>query len=432
MNIAFVTLLLGLLSGPQEVRLSVGGGVAAVELRLDGAFAARAVAPPWAAFVDFGPEILPRDLEAIAFDSEEHEVGRARIRVNMPRPRAGASFVVERPDQTGRQMARLAWESTVAATPRTIRITLDEELLDVEDPSRFEIPPGEPGQTRILRADLRFGNNISAVAEAFLGSHDRDYTSAELTAVAVLLTGRKELPPPERLSGWFVADDRPLRVVVTEEGPADVVFLVDPAAEKRLLEIVRVGHWKPIFGTDRKRQNFRLEKDHLVTFILPAPERTEGTPYNVFPAAGPFSRSDGGLLWLYFNSQAYRPMAPEAAAFRRAAPLTGTAAITNGRRRAAVWILSSLPPADLSDLEPARRYLQVLNVPLFIWRVSPDGRPSSGSGGDLDASTPDALDSAISHLEMALNRQRIVWVEGNPLPQKIVLTPRATGIDLAR
>lgn len=432
MNVAFVTLFLGLLSGPQEVRLSVGGAVAAVELRLDGALAARAVAPPWVAVVDFGPEILPRDLEAVAFDVEEHEVGRARIRVNMPRPKAGASFVLEPSDQTGRQMARLAWESTVAATPRTIRITLDEEFLDVEDPSRFEIPPGEPGQTRILRADLRFGNNISAVAEAFLGSHDRDYTSAELTAVAVVLTGRKDLPPADRLSGWFAADDRPLRAVVADEGPADVVVLVDPAAEKRLLEIAGKGHWRPLFARDWKRRNFRLEKDQLVTFIFPAPERAEGTPYNVFPAAGPFSRSDGGLLWLYFNSRAYRPMAPDAEAFRGAAPLTGTAAVKNGRRRAVVWILSTLPPADLSSLESARRYLQALNVPLFIWRVSPDGRPSPGPGGELDASTPGALDSAISSLEKALDRQRIVWVEGNPLPQKIVLTPTATGIELAR
>lgn len=432
MNVAFITLFLGLFLGPKEVRLSVGGGVTAVELRLDGALAARMAAPPWAAVVDFGPEILPRDLEAVAFDSEEHEVGRARIRINMPRPKAGASFVLEPPDQTGRQMARLAWESTVAASPRTIRITLDEEFLDVEDPSRFEVPSGEPGRTRILRADLRFGNNVSAVAEAFIGSHDRDYTSADLSAVAVVLTGRKDLPAPEKLSGWFAADDMPLRVVVTEEGPADVVFLVDPGAEKRLLKIAREGHWRPLLATDRKRQNFRFDKDHFVTFIFPAPERTDRTPYNVFPGAGPFSRSDGGLLWLYFNSLAYRPMAPDAEAFRGAAPLTGIAAIQNGRRRAAVWILSSQPPADLLDLEIARHYLQALNVPLFIWRVSPDGRRSSGSDGELDASTPGALDAAISSLEKALHRQRIVWVEGNPLPQAIALSKDATGVALAR
>jgi hypothetical protein len=381
MNVVFLTLFLGLVAGPQEVRVAVGSNVAAVEIRLDGALAAELTAPAWKGPVDFGPDLLPHDLEAIAFDSGEREVGRARIRVNMPRPKAQASFVLEPRDQTGRQMARLSWESTVAAAPRTIRITLDDEPLDVEDPSRFEVPTGEPGRVRILRADLRFGSDISAVAEAFLGSQDRDYSSAELTAVAVVLTGRKDLPSSEGLSGWFVADGKQLRVVATEEGPADVVFLVSPDAEYRLEKILSQAIHLRLFFRTGARSMFRLSRDIFVFFSLPSPSPAEGTPYVSFPLLGPYSPSDGGLLSLYLD---VRNQAPDrsAAHLARVAPLTGTAAVSHGRRRAAVWILD----ADRRRDDPNLR----------------------------------------------LGRQRIVWVEGNPLPQKIALTPRATGIELAR
>jgi hypothetical protein len=63
------TLFLGLTQGPQPVALAVVGEVAAIELRLDGRAVERLAAPPWQGTVDFGLELVPRELEAVAFDA---------------------------------------------------------------------------------------------------------------------------------------------------------------------------------------------------------------------------------------------------------------------------------------------------------------------------------------------------------------------------
>lgn len=428
MNVAFVTLFLGLVAGRQEVQVAVGSTVSAVEIRLDGVLAAEATAPQWKGPIDFGKYILPHELEAIAFDRQEREVGRAQIWVNLPRSPAEAAFVVERPDQTGRQIARLTWESTRSAAPRAVRVTLDGEPLDVEDLSHFEIPPSEPGRVRILRADLRFGDNISAAAEAFVGGMDRDYASAELTAVPVVLTDREALPPVSELSGWFVRDGEPLHVVAAEEGPADIVFLVDPQADPVLGQIDRK---KSRYFAFRSRNDFQLPEESFGYFVIPAPSKTGDSPYAGFPMAGPATRADGGFVRLY-------SVAVEGVSGRdpqylpRAAQITGLGAIWNGRRRAVVWVLSSPSPRDAASLEPARRYLTALNVPLFVWRVSSGSPRSKPAPGELDASTPANLDKAISGLSKALSRQRIVWVEGRHLPQSIALSVQAAGIEIAR
>jgi hypothetical protein len=55
MQIAFLTLFLGLVTGPQAVAVDPGAGVATVELALDGRGVASLEHAPWSATVDFGP-----------------------------------------------------------------------------------------------------------------------------------------------------------------------------------------------------------------------------------------------------------------------------------------------------------------------------------------------------------------------------------------
>ena len=54
----------------------VGEGVAAVELRLDGRRLGTMREAPWVMECDFGPEIAPQHLEAVALDGVGREVGR--------------------------------------------------------------------------------------------------------------------------------------------------------------------------------------------------------------------------------------------------------------------------------------------------------------------------------------------------------------------
>ncbi|MCB1033317.1 MAG: hypothetical protein KDD47_05730, partial [Acidobacteria bacterium] len=62
--IAFVTLFLSLVAGPQEIEVAVGPEVARVELLLDGRNISTLTAAPWKLRHDFGLELAPRELLA--------------------------------------------------------------------------------------------------------------------------------------------------------------------------------------------------------------------------------------------------------------------------------------------------------------------------------------------------------------------------------
>jgi len=87
---------------------------------------------------------------------------------------------------------------------------------------------------------------------------------------------------------------------------------------------------------------------------------------------------------------------------------------------------------DASTLQPAavRRYLEQLRVPLIVWTVE-------GKGGDTPWGPARAVTAklqwtrAMIALSKALDRQRVVWVEGNPLPHRVSLSAAASGVALA-
>ena len=86
--ITFASLFLGLVLGNHPVNLLVDGPVAAVELHLDGREIARLEHEPWRVLADFGQELAPHKLEAIAFVAEGHELHRTHQWINMARPPA--------------------------------------------------------------------------------------------------------------------------------------------------------------------------------------------------------------------------------------------------------------------------------------------------------------------------------------------------------
>ncbi len=135
--IAFASLLLGLIVGPEPVELLVGDEVHAIEIRLDGRAAGELRAPPWSLVVDFGEELATHELSAVAYDHDRREIARVRQWVNVPRRPAEAAVVFER-DAEGRDVfARLSWESVVAPEPETFDATCDGSRRAVADPRRI-------------------------------------------------------------------------------------------------------------------------------------------------------------------------------------------------------------------------------------------------------------------------------------------------------
>src|ERR1700682_5595430 len=233
MIVSFLTLFLGLAWGEWHVEVAVRSDVAAVELRLDGFVVGRIEGEPWKTDIDFGPDLVPHELVAVAFDDKGKTLGTAREAVNLPRPAAEASFVLELPSPPAPRVARLSWHCPGIELPKKSDVTFDGERIEMPTLSRILLPSYDASRVHILRADLDFGR-ATATAVTFVGGQERDQTGAELTAVPVAMSGSESPPSPTEMNGWFLAEGKPVRVEAVEEGPADVVFVVDESAEKDL------------------------------------------------------------------------------------------------------------------------------------------------------------------------------------------------------
>src|ERR1700687_1578300 len=97
MEIAFLTLFLGLTSGTVPLELSAGPGITAIELQLDRKPVAHLTGPPGRTQLDIGAELLPHHLVARALDDDDTEVGRAEQWINLPRPPAEGQILLQPP-----------------------------------------------------------------------------------------------------------------------------------------------------------------------------------------------------------------------------------------------------------------------------------------------------------------------------------------------
>jgi len=116
--IEFVTLLLGLMTGTHPVEVAATGEVAAVELRLDGESLGVRDAPPWIFEVDFGPDLLPHRVEALAYGKGGGLIAQVHQRVNYHRASVDAALVLERAEGERPSGGRVVWASFRGHSPR--------------------------------------------------------------------------------------------------------------------------------------------------------------------------------------------------------------------------------------------------------------------------------------------------------------------------
>src|SRR6187549_2331038 len=135
MQIAFITLFLGLALGPHPVELAVEGPAASVELLLDGAVAGRIGQSPWKGEIDFGTTLVPHELVARALDAQGQEIARTRQWVNLPRPPAEVEIVLEGAAGAPRSV-RLSWERLTHDPPVRTSLTLDGQELRLDNDRR--------------------------------------------------------------------------------------------------------------------------------------------------------------------------------------------------------------------------------------------------------------------------------------------------------
>jgi hypothetical protein len=424
--VTFATILLGLVVGVHPVSVLAGEGVAAIEIRLDGEVVAVLRGEPWSVECDFGARLAPHQLVAIAYDGSGRELGRARQLVNVPRPAAEAALVVARED--GRRVARLSWEAVQGAiAPLAVRVYLDGEPVPVEDPERIELPAHDDEQLHLLRAELDFTDNVSAVAEVVYGGFYADEVSAELTALPVSLEGKRKLPAVAELDGWVRSGDEELRVVAAESGPSEVLLV-------RSAEAVRaMRRWWLEHGASRVAQMLDVRGEVRAGFVWPYAEPTRGRTreYSLLPLSPSYSLDRLSLVQLMKDE----PQPDDAGDRQRladAVAIAGMVATAKDRRRAVILLLDN-EAEDHSQLRPAevRDYLRQLHVPLFVWSL---GEPApallEGWGSVADVSSLAGMVAAVREVDRALQAQRILWVDGVHLPSALELGEGAAGVTL--
>ncbi|HEX6901526.1 MAG TPA: hypothetical protein VF789_17495 [Thermoanaerobaculia bacterium] len=432
--IAFVTLLLGLISGVYPIEVTVGGSVAAVEYTLDGVQVARLEGPPWTAPVNLGPDLRPRVLTAVALDAEGKEIARVTQWLNLPRPPAEVEIVLENGPE-GPAAAHLAWQSVSGVQPVSVGLTLDGDPLVVEGKNgtaRAPLPSRDLKNLHVLSAELWFPPGVTARKDVVFGGEYGSEVSTELTAVPVRLKGGASLPGPEGLQGWFSAEDQPLTAAAVEDGPGKVVFVQVPTGSTVLREILPGQRRKSI---DLLQYQLRLGRDDRVRFLSLSPSsyRDSKIPSQLFDMSTELTPKDGGVLWFLTRKQMLKRSDKERLRIADAVAVAGLQAAAENHRRAVVLVVGKeVPDASRYDPVTVRRYLESIRVPLYVWSLYGPDAPAARVWGQVeDISTLEKLGKAVSRLRTDMASQTIVWIEGRHLPQSIALTPAAKGAELA-
>jgi hypothetical protein len=430
--IAFVTLLLGLISGVYPIEVAVGGPVTAVEFTLDGAPVGRLNGPPWTARVDLGADLRPHQLVARALDAEGKEIAHAAQWLNLPRPPAEVAIVVEKDGAGVPKAARLTWQSVNGVKPSAISLTLDGLPLTVDPTGKAELPARDLTSLHVLAAELSFPLGLTARADAVYGGEYGSDVSTELTAVPVQLAPGGALPAPEQLKGWFTAGGQGASAVAVEEGPGKVTVVCLPAGNE-ILDKMEPARKRGVTFPSLRNEMLLGPEDRLQYMSLSSiPFHASRIPSDLFQISPPLAPADGGLFYLLTHRRLVGESAERQRRIADSVAVAGLQATAENHRRAVLLVLGR-ELTDSSRYDPAavRRYLETIHVPLFVWSLyGPDTRLAKAWGRTEDISSLAKLEKAVERLRTQLDGQRIVWLEGRHLPQSIALGPAASGVAL--
>ncbi len=413
-----LTLFLGLYTGAQTVELEVGDGladgvagdrVAEIEPLLDGESAGTVSQPPWKARVDLGPQLVPRELIAVARDADGDELARARRWINLQ---------IEPPaddDGTDRD----------ATTAVVVRLDPGVDLPAPQAMRGWFTAAGEPLDVlRVERGDAE----VVIVRDPMVQPH------LDRTARFFFL---REL---QRSQEWdpAVLSDQQAFIAYSQTALQKPGDLLSPQRAEKVW-----SWWNAAFS---------FGDDAGVRFISPraAPVSRVARAHRIFNVTLERRSIDNGLLW---HSAAVRPLYFEPR-LADAVAMAGLETHAGRRRRAVVLMLERRSTAaSRYPLRAVRDYLEAVQVPLFVWRFSVEepGAPAAdaeiesdpewGPARDLSHAqklSPDdvarwlnGIERAVAGVRDELARQRVVWLAGEHAPNRVELSMRATGVRLA-
>lgn len=412
-QLIFLTLFLGLISGPQRVDLQPGPAVKSIRILLDGKQVAALTRAPWNATVDFGPSITPGDLVAIGYDARGDEVARASQTVNLPRPFADFVIAVKNDAKGAPVSAELRWEHLQGAKPVKSSLKVDNKIVPLDAGLRAKLPRLDPNQPHVLAASLQFEDGFVSRRELVIGGGVGDTADALLTPVAVRQTaGETQQSNP---SGCFTSGGSPVRVSAVEKSEAHVIVVVDPDPRDAVKALDLTMTPAMMLGPSvvDERHLFSLPTGIWLQLLWPIAERyktTSNTSAVMFPPSTFVDAPQGGMLWLLTRAYSGHFDKDVPRLFADAAGAAGLDGITGGHRRAVVVVLDHQNDSSSHDASSIRAYLSTIGVPLYVWSVTGPRPELTGWGKVDDISSPAKLKAAVDRLREDLESQRVAWL----------------------
>ena len=440
--VTFTSLFLWLMTGIHPVQVAVDPAVVSVEIFLDGESIGVVTEPRWELQCDFGPQLLPHELVAVARDAGNRELGRAVQVVNLPRADAEVEIVLEGESPDKPTMLRVITESGERHEALAIFATLDGRALEREVDGRFRLPPYDHRLVHIISAEAHFPNAVTARRDVTFGGTSKGQVATDLTAVPVTLARRRELNGAE-VQGLFRARGKVLKVAAVDRQGGRIYGVRDhgawsslwgsgleldkdpEAARQSWLFSKEVAGWAS--GDPEKVKDIEAMRDRFY-LTVPNPSRSRGLA--VYPVSQPLDIKRWGLPWLMTHV-----VAPDAAVdgqqLATAVAIAAVRAAGDGSPRAVVLVLGD-DAVDHSDYRPqeVRDYVRTLRVPLAVWTTSREAKASQWGEAETVAGMGN-LRKASRRLLKRVHQQWIVWVEGRYLPYEIELVENELGIGLA-
>jgi hypothetical protein len=424
--IEFLTLLLGLVVGPQTIELAVEGPVARVEVLLDGRRVAELSGEPWSTRVDFGEALVPRLLEAVAHDARGNAISRARQIVNYARSNHEAVLVLEQADAGGHRSGRVAWQAILDRRPKRIELTLDDRPIEVSKSGDFQLPPLDTEKVHSLTAIVHFAGKHRAQADLVFGGLFGDRVSSALTAVPLLVPDGATPPNRETLNRRLIEGSRSLSIFSVSQPTARVMVVRDPDLEARLAQL------DP--ELESLGEAFRLpivEPGDTVAFV---PVATLPRHPGHFRASRIRQEKMRRGLWNLLSRSYPRQPVRGRRELWAAVAAAGLGAVDNDDRRAVVVLLApGAPTVSGVSASQAIGYLRSIRAPHFVWAPSESDLPTVDPA--LNASLysgAEGMYRLLQEVDTSLRSQHVVWLEGLHFPARVQLIPGADGLLLAR
>ena len=417
--IEFVTLLLGLVIGPHEVEVAVGPEAQVVRWVLDGETVQSQTEPPWKTTINFGAQLRPRRLAAVAYDAKGVPLGHTEQLINYIRSNHEVAVVLElgaADDGSAKKVprrGRVIAKGVLGYQPKSYLLRFDGQELTV-DSGRFELPPYDTERPHAIEAEVTFSDGVIAKAETTFGGGMGEEVTSALSAVAV--TSRKGRPwSAEQVKGWVRRDGEPLPVFQTKAEDGQVVVVRDPSLSMAVLRNLPFPA-----GSERRSQGNR---NYHLSAVSPIPI---GEPANTFrESAVGMVKSNLGLLTalvLPAENYGFQPVVGGRSDIWGALAIAGRAAASSNMPRVVILLLgdktpeASLPPEVILD------YLESIQVPVLIWSISRKSLKAIGLHKHPDAFFgPTGLGTVVDRASIWLDSQTIVWIEGEHLPTEVEL-----------